>query len=129
MLHAIVRGCPEWSSIDLLDDDVNFRSHGWSLRGHTIRVDIVYSRDCCAASWRLWSSSLTLDDRWALEYTYDGGTARCVVSEYSLDLGGTVTAVRPSSMVAIPPFPWHVAHALHPFLVKLELVAGSVPIV
>lgn len=133
LVWSIICGCPAWDVVDLLDDDVDFRTGTWALGdGTDVWVDAMYARGA-TGMWSLASACITMDERWAVDYLFDEEGVRTRVLELSL---------APNAMprvVALPrvcddvcgALPAHLARRLaelHPYFLKLSLVARSLPI-
>lgn len=131
LLRSIICGCPGWQKLDGLDDRVSFHTQRHRVAGCTLQTDVVYVcdgvRDGDGASWHLASACLTASDRWAIDYVFESTTpARpwCVVREMS------ATGVRPlAGLSDVPSTPERaLLLAVHPYMLKLGLVAAVLPI-
>ena len=127
LLRSIICGCPGWQTVDMLDDDTDFRTSTMHVPGCTLRADVVYARR--DGLWRLSSLCITLDERWAVDYGFStmGFEPTLRLCEYVP--GEPWMTVRPlQGLQELPLYYGQLLQALHPYFLKLALVATVLPI-
>ena len=126
LLRSIICGCPGWRVINLLDDDIDFRTMTWRLPGCILRTDVIYDRCPDDGMWRLFSVGLTMDDRWVIDYAFGEGPVRVLMSEYRVADGEMVRPL--AGLHEIPPYQSLLLQTLDPYLLNLALVSRALPI-
>lgn len=133
LVWAIVRGCPTWDVVDLLDEDIDFRTKAWVLAdGSEVGVDVVYARGAHGL-WSLASACITMDERWSVDYLFAAQGVLTRVLELSAGVNSSprVVALPCTYEDACMALPAHHARRLgelHPYFLKLSLVSRSLPI-
>lgn len=130
LVRSIIGGCRAWETVDLLDDDIDYRTRTWRLRGCVLRCDVVYDRGEIDGLWRLGSVCLTFDERWVADYAYrgEGGPPAVRLTEMSTADNGQLVLKPLSGPACLPPYHANVLSTVDVYMVKLGLVSALLPI-